>query len=202
MINPMWFRGRLVALLALALVTLSSGVAHAEIGPIAKPPASVAPLPKPQADPTVQPVAPATPQVAPKQVAPKQVVPKQVAPVTTRVASGTTQVAPARSSTPQTVKSSARTIVRTAASTARRQQVKVRAAISAGGRAEAERLQAAIPPALWPAPLAIVGIHEALPSRDAWPDWLLALIAVTASAEAFLLTRLASKRRFAEPTQR
>jgi hypothetical protein len=196
MINPMWFRGRLVALLGLALVALSSGVAHAEIGPIAKPPASVAPLPKPQAGPTVQPVAPATPQVAPKQV-----VPKQVAPVTTRVASGT-QVAPARSSTPQTVKSPARTIVRTTASTARRQQVKVRAAISAGGRAEVERLQAAIPPALWPAPLAIVGIHEALPSRDAWPDWLLALIAVTASAEAFLLTRLASKRRFAEPTQR
>jgi hypothetical protein len=190
----MWVRGRLVTLLGIALVALSSGVAQAEIGPIARPPASVAPLPKPHVAAAAQPAA--SPQPAPTrtQVTPART---QVTPARTQVTPTSTQVAPTRTATQQ-VKSRARTIVRTTTTTRRHQ---VRAAISAGGRAEAQRLTALIRP-LWPAPLAIVGLHEALPSRDAWPDWLLALIAITASAEAFLLTRLASKRRFAEPTQR
>jgi hypothetical protein len=190
----MWVRGRLVTLLGIALVALSSGVAQAEIAPIAKPPASVGPLPKPHVAAASQPAA--SPQAAPTRtkVTPART---QVTPARTQVAATSTQVAPTRTVTPQ-VKSRPRTIVQTKTTTRRHQ---VRAAISAGGRADAERLTALIPP-LWPAPLAIAGLDETLPSRDAWPDWLLALIAVTASAEAFLLTRLASKRRFAEPTQR
>jgi hypothetical protein len=178
----MWVRGRLVTLLGIALVALSSGVAQAEIAPIAKPPASVGPLPKPHVAAASQPAA--SPQAAPTR---------------TKVTPARTQVTPARTQVAATsTQSRPRTIVQTKTTTRRHQ---VRAAISAGGRADAERLTALIPP-LWPAPLAIAGLDETLPSRDAWPDWLLALIAVTASAEAFLLTRLASKRRFAEPTQR
>ena len=33
--------------------------------------------------------------------------------------------------------------------------------------------------------------HESLPSYDAWPAWLLAVLALLASAEAFLLVCLA-----------
>ena len=62
-------------------------------------------------------------------------------------------------------------------------------AVSRGGR-----IHPALPRArtarIVPTRLAEVG-HESLPSYDAWPSWLLAVLALLASAEAFLLVRLA-----------
>jgi hypothetical protein len=62
-------------------------------------------------------------------------------------------------------------------------------AVSRGGR-----IQPALPRVrtaeIVPTRLAEVG-HESLPSYDAWPSWLLAVLALLASAEAFLLVRLA-----------
>ena len=62
-------------------------------------------------------------------------------------------------------------------------------AVSAGGRIHPAlpRTQSA---KIVPTRLAEVG-HESLPSDDAWPSWLLAVLALLASAEAFLLVRLA-----------
>lgn len=61
--------------------------------------------------------------------------------------------------------------------------------VSSGGR-----IHPALPRArtakIVPTRLAEVG-HESLPSYDAWPSWLLAVLALLASAEAFLLVRLA-----------
>jgi hypothetical protein len=48
---------------------------------------------------------------------------------------------------------------------------------------------------LFPTHLAGVG-HDALPSYDTWPSWVLASFTLLASAEAFLLVRLARDRRF------
>ena len=50
-----------------------------------------------------------------------------------------------------------------------------------------------------PTRLAEVG-HESLPSHDAWPSWLLAVLALLASAEAFLLVRLARPLRVRSPS--
>ena len=62
-------------------------------------------------------------------------------------------------------------------------------AVSRGGR-----IHPALPRArtatIVPTRLAEVG-HESLPSHDAWPSWLLAVLALLACAEAFLLVRLA-----------
>ena len=49
-----------------------------------------------------------------------------------------------------------------------------------------------------PTRLAEVGL-ESLPSYDAWPSWLLAVLALLASAEAFLLVRLARPRPVTSP---
>jgi hypothetical protein len=63
-------------------------------------------------------------------------------------------------------------------------------ALSTGGR-----IHPALPrggtATIVPTRLAEVSGHEALPSYDAWPSWLLAALALLASAEAFLLVRLA-----------
>jgi hypothetical protein len=62
-------------------------------------------------------------------------------------------------------------------------------AVSRGGR-----VHPALPHAptvkIVPTRLAEVG-HESLPSNEAWPSWLLAVLALLASAEAFLVVRLA-----------
>jgi hypothetical protein len=50
-----------------------------------------------------------------------------------------------------------------------------------------------------PTRLAEVG-HESLPSHDAWPSWLLAVLALLASAESFLLVRLARPLRVPSPS--
>jgi hypothetical protein len=62
-------------------------------------------------------------------------------------------------------------------------------AVSTGGRIH-PALPRARTPKIVPTRLAEVG-HESLPGYDAWPSWLLAVLALLASAEAFLLVRLA-----------
>ena len=46
-----------------------------------------------------------------------------------------------------------------------------------------------------PTPLGLVGLHESLPSYQAYPTWLLGLFTLLATAEAFLLTHLVRARR-------
>jgi hypothetical protein len=48
---------------------------------------------------------------------------------------------------------------------------------------------------LFPTRLAQVG-HESLPNYETWPSWVLGAFTLLASAEAFLLVRLARARRF------
>ena len=62
-------------------------------------------------------------------------------------------------------------------------------AVSRGGRIHPALLRARIAEIV-PTRLAEAG-KEALPSYEAWPSWLLAVLALLASAEAFLLLRLA-----------
>jgi hypothetical protein len=62
-------------------------------------------------------------------------------------------------------------------------------AISTGGRID-PALPRAPTAKIVPTRLAGVG-HESLPSYDVWPSWLLAVLALLACAEAFLLVRLA-----------
>jgi hypothetical protein len=52
---------------------------------------------------------------------------------------------------------------------------------------------------LLPSRLAQVG-HASLPSSDTWPSWVLGAFALLASAEAFLLVRLARARNFEQET--
>ena len=74
-------------------------------------------------------------------------------------------------------------------STGGRKKPPITPAVSTGGR-----IHPALPRAriarIVPTRLAEVG-HESLPSYDAWPSWLLAVLALLASAEAFLLVCLA-----------
>jgi hypothetical protein len=64
-------------------------------------------------------------------------------------------------------------------------------AVSRGGRVH-PALPRARTAEIVPTRLAEVG-RESLPSDDAWPAWLLAVLALLASAEAFLLVRLARR---------
>jgi hypothetical protein len=64
-----------------------------------------------------------------------------------------------------------------------------------GGRLKAASLPARIAE-LFPTRLAEVG-DDSLPSYDSWPSWVLAAFTLLASAEAFLLVRLARARRYA-----
>jgi hypothetical protein len=148
--------------------------------------ADVAPLPKPQAKPVV------TPLAKPAQVASKPTVTRQT--VTQQPA------APQRPATQQTATRQApvtppvqHTSPPASASGGRTQPAHGPAA-SPGGRDDdslSNRL------ALLPTKLAQVG-HESLPSYDTWPSWVLGAITLLASAEAFLLVRLARARRFAQ----
>jgi hypothetical protein len=67
---------------------------------------------------------------------------------------------------------------------------------SAGGREPAS--QSALARFL-PTPLAFVQAHESMPSYGTWPPWLLAMFALLASAEAFLLTRIVRGGHVEEP---
>jgi hypothetical protein len=69
---------------------------------------------------------------------------------------------------------------------------------STGGRIHPV-LQRARTAKIVPTRLAVVGARESLPSYDAWPSWLLAVLAFLASAETFLLVRLAWPLRVRSP---
>ena len=202
----MRFWGRIATLLCVSVALLSTGVAYADIGPIAKPSnASVAPLPKPHATSGVQPTP--APQVAPaSKPAQKPVTPATTATPKTTVSSNT--VRPTTAVT---------TVVHQPTVTAPRVQtppvkpppVHIKVASINGGRElaavrvlEDKVVRSKVVQQLQLTRLAVVGLHEALPSSEAWPDWLLAAIAIMASAEAFLLTRLAGARHFVEPSER
>ena len=202
----MRFWGRIATLVCLSVALLSTGVAYADISPIAKPSDnSVAPLPKPQSKSAVQPTP--APQVTP--AAKPTVTP--TAPTSTKTAvtpsATATQTPAAHTATVQapTVKVTPRTV--TPAVHVKPPPVRIKVAASIGGRdltairsLENKVVRANVVQPLL-TPVAFVGLRQALPSPEAWPDWLLATIAILASAEAFLLTRLAGARHFVEPTE-
>jgi hypothetical protein len=85
-------------------------------------------------------------------------------------------------------------------STGGREKPLIAPAVSTGGR-----IHPALPRArtakIVPTRLAGVG-HESLPSYDVWPSWLLAVLALLACAEAFLLVRLARPLPVRSPSER
>jgi hypothetical protein len=162
-------RARLCTCLGLALALLPASLAQAEIGPVPKPGAVVAPVAKPK---TTTHVTPAKRQPPPTQPVVHQT-PVSHAPA------HTTPPAPA------------------VASGGRDQPAlsPVAPVAATGGRFEATSLPARIAELL-PTRLAEVG-DDSLPSYDSWPSWVLAAFTLLASAEAFLLVRLARARRYA-----
>ena len=199
----MRFFGRIVSLLCVSVALLSTGVAYADISPIAKPSdGAVAPLPRPHVKSVVQPTP--APQVTPA-AKPAQTPVTPAAP--TAPAKTTVSATPARTTSVRTTAVRTVTPPRTVTPVHVKTPVRIKVASINGGRDlpavqviedAVERSKVA---RLFPTPLALVGLHEAIPSSEAWPDWLLATIAILASAEAFLLTRLAGARHFVEPSE-
>jgi hypothetical protein len=162
---------------AIALALLTTSVAQADIAPVAKPdgPAkTVTPLAKPTSGAPQQPVNP------PQQPVTQQPVQHQ------------------QSVQHQTVHNSAPTHTATAGNTP--------APVLASGGREQPSLGLIVPTPrsksgtssiskLFPTHLAQVA-HESLPNYDTWPSWVLGAFTLLASAEAFLLVRLARARRF------
>ena len=202
----MRFWGRIATLLCFSVALLSTGVAYADITPIAKPSdSSVAPLPKPQSKAAVQPTpAPqVTPAAKPTVTPTAPTTATKVTPSATATRTPTTHTATVQ---PPSVKIAPRIVKPVVHVKPRPARIKV-ASINGGRDLTAIRVlenkvvrSQVVRPLL--TPLAFVGLHDALPTPEAWPDWLLATIAILASAEAFLLTRLAGARHFVEPTER
>ena len=176
---------RLCASLGVAAALLTPAVALADPAPLPKP-AVVTPLPKP----TQTPVTPQQPVTQ----TPVTQTPVTQTPVTPRHTVTTTVT-----QTPKTP------VVPRITSGGRVQP----AVTLGGGRTEpptppattTDKLATTVKPAttvgLFPTRLSSVG-DEALPSYDAWPSWVLGAFTLLASAEAFLLVRLARNRRFAQ----
>jgi hypothetical protein len=168
-----------------AAVLLTPATALADPAPLPKP-ATVAPLPKPAQTPV-------TPQ-QPVAQTPVNQTPVTHTSVTTRhtVTTAITQ-AP----------------VTPLITSGGREQPVLKPATLTGGRKDAPSpptttvkqattvKQTTATPKLFPTRLSSVG-DEALPSYDAWPSWVLGAFTLLASAEAFLLVRLARNRRFAQ----
>ncbi len=166
----------LVVPAALALALLTASAAQADIAPVPKPdgPAkTVTPLAKPTSGAPQRPVKP-----------PQQHV---------------TQQQPVQHRQPvqhQTVHNSAPTNTATVVKTPA-------PLLASGGREQAApvplvpkpRSRASQISKLFPTHLAQVA-HESLPNYDTWPSWVLGAFTLLASAEAFLLVRLARARRF------
>jgi hypothetical protein len=198
----MRFCGRIFSLLCVSVALLSTGAAYADISPIAKPSdGTVAPLPRPQVKSVVQPTP--APQVTPT-AKPAQT---PVTPAARATPATTTVRTPARPTSVRTT--TVRTVARqrTVTPVHVKAPVHIKVASINGGRdlSAVQVLEDTVVRSsvarLFPTPLALVGLHEAIPSPEAWPDWLLATIAILASAEAFLLTRLAGARHFVEPSE-
>jgi len=77
-----------------------------------------------------------------------------------------------------------------------RDQSAVAPVAATGGRLQTASLPAAIAQ-LFPTRLAEVG-DDSLPAYGSWPSWVLAVFTLLATAEAFLLVRLARARRYAQ----
>jgi hypothetical protein len=171
---------RLCASLGIAAVLLAPATALADPAPLPKP-ATVSPLPKPTTQSPVTPLQPVT-------QTPVTQTPVTQTPVTRTVT-------PRRTITPP-VTQTPKTPVVPRITSGGRVQPAVPPATLTGGRTEPASLPAKIVE-LFPTRLSSVG-DEALPSYDAWPSWVLGAFTLLASAEAFLLVRLARNRRFAQ----
>jgi hypothetical protein len=174
---------RTVTLGALGVLLVLPIAARAEIAPVPRPttPVAVSPVVKPAVEPVHVPVQPVVQQTPVAQ---------------TPVTHTTVQQTP----TPDTT-----VVVHAtppAASAGGRAQVVVPVTTS-GGHADEEATSApAVTPAtapvaptpeLFPTKLVAVG-REPVPSYDAWPSWVLAVLTVLISAEAFLVVRLSRSR--------
>jgi hypothetical protein len=167
---------RLCTLLGVLLTLLLTAVAHAEITPI----------PKPSGDSSGPAASNQGAVVVPL---PKPAVQTPVPPARPRTPSRprTTGLAHLRTAPPAPVRSSGgRAVPRSPL-------------VTTGGHRLAS-LQGRLAEFL-PTPLALAGIDESLPHSDAWPAWVLTMLTLLASAEAFLLVRLARTRRFARTAE-
>jgi hypothetical protein len=205
----MRFWGRVITLLCLSVALLSTGVAYADISPIAKPAdSSVSPLPKPHVKAAVQPTpAPRVTPAAKPTVTPTPTATSTKPTVTASASAAQTPTVHTATVRPPSVNVPQRTV--TPPVHVKTPPVRIKVASINGGRdltaiGELENtvVRSKVVQRLFPTKLAVVGLHDALPSPEAWPDWLLATIAILASAEAFLLTRLAGSRHFMEPSER
>jgi hypothetical protein len=165
--------------LALGLALLSASGAQADITPVLKPngPAkTVTPLAKPTAGAPQQPVKKQPVQQPVKQPVKQPV--QQQQPVHTQTPANTAT----GSTTPPVLASGGR------------EQPTLGPVVRTTRAKPGTSLPSQIAK-LFPTRLAQVG-HESLPSYDTWPSWVLGAFTLLASAEAFLLVRLARARRF------
>jgi hypothetical protein len=165
----------------LVVLALIPAAAHADIAPLPKPSdagsgpvggqgAVVAPLPKPAEKPAV--------------------VSKSLEPATAEAPAPTQTV-----SDPPATRTQVTPITTVLVSSAGGREAPVAPLISAASRNYPTSMVSRIV-RLVPTPLAISGIDESLPAKDAWPAWVLAVFSLLVSAEAFLLVRLARARRY------
>jgi cytoskeletal protein RodZ len=170
----MRLRARLSALFAVLLLLALPVVAAAEIKPIPKPDSPPPPPAKVPKKPVSSP--PPPPSLPPSSTS---------TPATT---AGSTQTATTTGSTTST------TTGTTAGTTTTATTEKIVVAISEGDRDQSGVVVPAIPPPD-PTPLATVAASEPLPSQGSGtPPWKLALLALLAAAEAFLVVRLVRHR--------
>jgi hypothetical protein len=168
---------RLCTLLGVSLALLAPCAAQADITPIPKPPEGTG-------EPSVGHQAPV---VAPL-LRPQVETPVQQAPAETPT--------PAQSSTPAETSTPARSNEPEPALSEGGHELAGAPEPSEGGH-DASASRRSVLATLIPTPLGLVGLHEALPSYQRYPSWLLGLFALMATAEAFLLTHLLRARRAA-----
>jgi outer membrane biosynthesis protein TonB len=181
-------RAHLCTAIGVALALMTPAAALADIGPVTKPegPAkTVQPLAKPTA-PT-----PHTPTPAKQPV--QHVLPVQGQRTTQQPTHTTTVTPPPTHETTHETHSTAVTPAAAAGGRAR----PAPASVVRSTRTRSLPSQIA---QLFPTRLAGVG-HDSLPSYETWPSWVLGTFTLLASAEAFLLVRLARSRRFRREAQ-
>jgi hypothetical protein len=162
--------------LAIGLALLTASVAQADIMPVPKPegpPKIVTPLAKPTTGTPQQPQKQPVEQTQQHQPVQQQQPVHTQAPTKTgtHTTTGTTPVTPVPAS-------------------GGREQASPGPLVPKAPRSKASPISK-----LFPTHLAQVA-HESLPSYDTWPSWVLGAFTLLASAEAFLLVRLARARRF------
>jgi hypothetical protein len=173
---------RLCTLLGLSLALLAPCAAHADITPIPKPPEASAEPSVGHKDAVVAPLA------RPQQVE----APAEQTPAVASTAAQTSTAA--KTSTPAAKPTLARSNALEPALSEGGRELPVAPESSEGGR-DASASRRSVLATVMPVPLGLVGLHEALPAYQTYPSWLLALFALMATAEAFLLTHLLRTRR-------